>query len=105
MNFKLALTWKSNCNPSASQTKNELQKQKTFQYATNNTFASKQHQVVLANIELEENHQNLNQLQIDLQDQLIKANENLESLSSELSKQYLIASTNGTVNLIYNARQ
>lgn len=90
---------------SLNATKNELQKQKTLQYSTNNTFASKQHQLALTNIELEENHQNLNQLQIDLQDQLIKANENLESLSTELSKQYLIATTNGTVNFIYNARQ
>ncbi len=76
-----------------------------MQYATNNIFESKQHQLVLNNIELEENDQNLNQLQIDLQNELVKTNENLELLSRELSKQYLIASTNGTINFIYNAQQ
>lgn len=90
---------------SLNNTKAELQKQLTQQDANANAFASKQHQLVLNNIELEENDQNLNQLQIDLQNELVKTNENLELLSRELSKQYLLATTNGTVNFIYNAQQ
>ena len=82
-----------------------MQKQKTQQSTTANEFASKQHQLALTNIELEENHQNLNQVQIDLQNQLVKANENLALLNRELSKQYLLATTNGIVNFIFNAKQ
>ena len=85
--------------------KNEIQKQQTQQYASANVFASRQHQLALANIELEENHQNLNQLHIDLQNELVKTTENLALLSRELSKQYLVATTNGTVNFIFNAKQ
>jgi multidrug efflux pump subunit AcrA (membrane-fusion protein) len=90
---------------SLNNTKAELQKQLTQKDANTNVFASKQHQLVLNNIELEENDQNLNQLQIDLQNELVKTNENLGFLSRELSKQYLIATANGTVNFIYNAQQ
>ena len=86
-------------------TKNELQKQKTQQYESINEFTNRQHTVALKNIELEENNQNLNQLQIDLENELIKANENLALLSHELSKQYLTATTSGTVNFIFNAKQ
>lgn len=95
----------SDIQESLNATKNELQKQKTQQYSSANEFASKQHQLALTNIELEENHQNLNQLQIDLEKELIKVNENIALLSRELSKQYLIAVTNGTVNFIFNAKQ
>lgn len=86
-------------------TKNELQKQQTQQDASINAFANRQHEVALKNIQLEENNQNLNQLQIDLQNELIKTNEVLALLRLELSKQYLIATTDGTVNFIYNAKQ
>ncbi len=41
--------------------KNEMQKQQTQQYASANDFASKQHQLALTNIALEENHQSLSQ--------------------------------------------
>ena len=88
-----------------NETKNEIQKQQTQQAANTNVFATKQHQLALTNIELEENHQNLNQSQIDLENELVQTNENLELLSRELSKQYLIATTSGTVNFIFNAKQ
>ncbi|TKK71886.1 HlyD family efflux transporter periplasmic adaptor subunit [Ilyomonas limi] len=85
--------------------KSELQKQKVQQQLSANEFASKQHQLALKNIALEENNQSLRQLQIDLENELIKANENLELLSHELAKQYLIANTNGTVNFIFTSKQ
>lgn len=90
---------------SLNSTRNELDKQRTQQAASTNEFASKQHQLALRNIELEENYQSLNQTQIDLQNKLIQANENLGLLSRELSKQYLIATTAGTINFIYSAKQ
>lgn len=90
---------------SLNATNNELQKQKAQQQVSVNEFASKQHQLALKNIALEENNENLRQLQIDLENELIKANENLELLNHELAKQYLIATTNGTVNFIFTSKQ
>lgn len=90
---------------SLNATKSELQRQKTQQAISTNEFASRQHQLALKKIELEENNQSLRQLQIDLESELIKANENLELLSHELAKQYLIAATKGTVNFIFTSKQ
>ena len=90
---------------SLNATKNELQKQMNQQDVSANEFTSKQHQLALRNIELEENKENLRQSQIDLENELIKANENLALLSHELSKQYLIAATSGTVNFIFTSRE
>ncbi len=95
----------SDIQTSLNATRNELLKQQTQQDASINVFANRQHDVAMKNIELEENNQNLNQAQIDLQNELIKTNENLALLKQEIAKQYLIATTGGTINFIYNAKQ
>jgi hemolysin D len=84
--------------------KNQLQQQRTQQNVSANDFESKRHQIVLRNIELEESNQNLYQVQIDLENALTKVNEDVELLSHELSKQYLIAPTNGVVNFIFTSK-
>lgn len=86
-------------------TKHELEKQKMFQQANSNEYAAKQHALTLKKIELEESRQNLGQLKIDLQNELVKATENLALLERELAKQYLIATTNGIVLFVFNAKQ
>ena len=88
-----------------NKTKQELDKQKTYERTNSNEYATKRHELVLKRIELEENSQNLEQLKIDLQNELVKASENLSLLERELAKQYLIASTNGTVLFVFNAKQ
>jgi hemolysin D len=90
---------------SLNATRKELQKQLTQQDVNANDFASKQHQFALKNIELEENNQNLHQLEIDLENALIKVNEDIELLSHELSEQYLIAPINGVVNFVFTSKQ
>ncbi len=90
---------------SLNTTLSELQKQKTQQYIVENSFASKQHQLALTNIELTQNDQGLNQLQIDLQNELVKTDEDIQLLNRELSKQYLIASASGTVTFVYAVKQ
>ncbi len=80
--------------------KAELQKQVTQQYTSSNDYATKQHELALTNIQLEENNQNLYQAKIDVENELVKTNENLVLIEKELSKQYLIATTNGTVNFV-----
>lgn len=86
-------------------TKRELEKQKMFQQANSNEYATKQHALTLKKIELEENSQSIDQLKIDLQNELVKATENLALLERELAKQYLIATTNGTILFVFNAKQ
>lgn len=85
--------------------KAELQKQTTQQYTSSNDYATKQHELALTNIQLEENSQDLHQAKIDVENELVKTNENLVLLERELSKQYLIATTNGTVNFVFNSKQ
>jgi hemolysin D len=94
----------NNIQESLNTIKNQLQQQRTQQNVSANDFQSKQHQVVLRNIELEESNQSLHQVQIDLENALTKVNEDVELLSHELSKQYLIAPTNGVVNFIFTSK-
>lgn len=86
-------------------TKRELQKQKISREANSNEYATKQHSLALKKIELEENSQTLDQLKIDLQNELVKATENLALLEREIAKQYLVATTTGTILFIFNAKQ
>ncbi len=90
---------------SLNNVKAELQKQTTQQSASSNDYATKQHQLALSNIQLEENNQDLYQVKIDAENELIKTNQNLALLEKELSKQYLIATTDGAVNFIFSAKQ
>jgi len=85
--------------------KAELRRQTTQQSASTNDYATKQHQLALSNIQLEENKQDLYQVKIDVENELIKTNENIALLEKELAKQYLVATANGTVNFIFNAKQ
>ena len=85
--------------------KAELRRQTTQQSASTNDYATKQHQLALSNIQLEETKQDLYQVKIDVENELIKTNENIALLEKELAKQYLVATANGTVNFIFNAKQ
>jgi hypothetical protein len=81
-------------------TDEKLQKQLLLATHQQQVLELNQNQLALTNIELEENHQDLYQLKINVENELIKTNQNLALLERELSKQYLIATTNGTVNFI-----
>jgi multidrug resistance efflux pump len=89
---------------SINSTASEIQKLKTEKELNENSFIKEQHNLKLKKIELEEDEQNLKQLQIDLNDQLEKATENINQLEQELSKQYVTAIISGIINYLYNAK-
>lgn len=90
---------------SLNSTSSQMQQQSTQKELSANNYLKEQHNIKLKKMQLAEDEQRLNQLQIDLENQLIKANENLKQLQQEIAKQYLIATAPGVVNFIYNSKQ
>ncbi|MGV3641293.1 MAG: HlyD family secretion protein [Adhaeribacter sp.] len=85
--------------------RNERSKQATEKNLAYNNFTSEQNTILLSKLQLEENAQELVQARIDNENQLLQARETLHKVDTELKKQYVIATSAGLVNFLFNTKQ
>lgn len=86
-----------------------VQSQKNKQLADRNLayndFTKEQNSLLLIKVQLDENTQALIQARDDYESHLIQAKDNLRKLDLELGKQYIISTTSGIVNHLFNTKQ